>query len=267
MSNSNYDAVSKIISQYLQKSVANNFDLKLFMAQQNLTSSQFHNLFFGWIGIEPKEFLTHATINYTKTRLSSLTTPTLFDFDLKEENTTPPTIEIIPFTPHNDTEGIRYSYHDSPFGGLLIASTSIGICFVSFIKNKIEALQELSMEFPNGTFILRENESHFAVLNYFKLKPTPLSPLQLHLKGTPFQLKVWENLLKIPKGNLTTYGSIATTLKQPNASRAIGTAIGKNPIAFLIPCHRVVQKSGKWGGYRWGIERKALLIAWEAITK
>ena len=91
-----------------------------------------------------------------------------------------------------------------------------------------------------------------------------LDQIKLHLAGTPFQLKVWESLLKIPMGHLTTYGDIAQTIQNPNASRAVGTAIGSNPVAFLIPCHRVIQNSGHIGGYMWGLDKKSAIIGWEA---
>ncbi len=267
MTNPNFEAISKIISLYLQKSTDKNFDLNLFIEQQNTTPNQLQKTFKKWIGIEPKVFLTYTSTNYTKSRLSSLTKPTLFDLDIYRDIENEVTVEIIPFSTTSDTIEIQYSYYESLFGWLIIASTSIGICFVSFIKNKFDALQELISEFPNCSFVQEENELHYAVLDYFVPNSKKSTPLKVHLKGTPFQLQVWHSLLKIPKGQLSSYGLIASTLNQPNASRAVGTAIGKNPIAIVIPCHRVVQKSGKWGGYRWSIDRKAMLIAWEAAIK
>jgi AraC family transcriptional regulator of adaptative response/methylated-DNA-[protein]-cysteine methyltransferase len=113
----------------------------------------------------------------------------------------------------------------------------------------------------------KQNEIHQQVLTIFSKDWNDIKKIKLHLKGTPFQLKVWETLLKIPTGNLTSYGEIAKNMETPNASRAVGTAIGANPIAFLIPCHRVIQTTGNFGGYRWGNTRKTAIIGWEAASK
>ena len=158
---------------------------------------------------------------------------------------------------------INYSFCDSPFGILIIASTSKGVCYMAFEDDKAKAINNLISRFPNAGFqqasvLLQQN----AILGFQKdRKPVP--GLKLHLKGTDFQLKVWECLLKIPMGGLSTYGDIAKTIGNPDASRAVGTAIGSNPVAFLIPCHRVIQSTGKIGGYRWGSTRKAAIIEWE----
>ena len=159
---------------------------------------------------------------------------------------------------------INYSFSKSPFGNIIIASTHKGICHMAFFENDLEAFNTLKSRFPNATYnqvmdVIQQN-----ALSIFQHDWNKLSEIKLHLKGTDFQLKVWETLLKIPLGNLTTYGEIGKKIDNPNASRAIGTAIGSNPVAFLIPCHRVIQSTGNTGGYMWGNTRKTAIIGWEA---
>lgn len=126
-----------------------------------------------------------------------------------------------------------------------------------------KALSDLKAKFPNASFSQQTDEHQKNALKIFENDWNHPEQVKLHLKGTDFQLKVWESLLKIPLGHLSTYGKIAEIIHQPSASRAVGTAIGSNPVAFLIPCHRVIQSSGVFGGYMWGPTRKAALIGWE----
>ena len=135
---------------------------------------------------------------------------------------------------------------------------------MAFNEDEDQSLLDLKAKFPNATFrqnldLLQQN-----ALFIFQHDWSKLNQIKLHLKGTSFQLKVWEALLQIPMGRLSTYGSIARKIDLPNASRAVGTAIGSNPVAFLIPCHRVIQSSGNFGGYMWGPTRKTAMIGWEA---
>jgi AraC family transcriptional regulator of adaptative response/methylated-DNA-[protein]-cysteine methyltransferase len=159
---------------------------------------------------------------------------------------------------------INYSYAASPFGNILVASTSKGICYMSFSDDEERSLNDLKGRFPNATFKRFLDNVQQNALYIFTHDWTKLSQIKLHLKGTAFQLKVWETLLKIPMGELTSYGNIAGQITRPNASRAVGTAIGSNPVAFLIPCHRVIQSGGAPGGYMWGLTRKSAIIGWEA---
>ena len=151
----------------------------------------------------------------------------------------------------------------SLFGDILIASTPKGICYMGFHDQKNDALSDLKSRFPKATFlhqsdVFQENAAKIYQNNWKKM-----DQIKLHLKGTDFQLKVWEALLKIPSGKLTSYGNLAKSIDQPNASRAVGTAIGSNPIAYFIPCHRVIQSTGLFGGYMWGSTRKSAIIGWE----
>ncbi|EDO25472.1 predicted protein [Nematostella vectensis] len=150
------------------------------------------------------------------------------------------------------------------FGNILIASTYKGICYMGFSDNKQIAFSELENRFPKATFIEQTDQIQQDALKVHTHDWNRINCIKLHLKGTDFQLKVWEALLKIPTGNLTTYGTIAKVIQKPKAARAVGTAIGNNPIAFLIPCHRVIQSTGALGGYMWGTTRKTAIIGWEA---
>lgn len=134
---------------------------------------------------------------------------------------------------------------------------------MAFAEEETTGFNDLKNKFPNAAFIRKLDLSQQNALFIFQNDWSKLSEIKLHLKGTNFQLKVWETLLKIPMGQLSTYGSIARQIQKPNASRAVGTAIGSNPVAFLIPCHRVIQSTGIFGGYMWGNTRKTAIIGWE----
>lgn len=134
---------------------------------------------------------------------------------------------------------------------------------MTFEEDEENALQNLKGKFPNAAFQRKLDLTQQNALFIFQNDWSKLGKIKLHLKGTDFQLKIWESLLKIPMGQLSTYGSIARQIGNSNASRAVGTAIGSNPVAFLIPCHRVIQSTGNFGNYKWGNTRKAAIIGWE----
>ncbi len=159
---------------------------------------------------------------------------------------------------------INYSYVESPFGNIIVASTPKGICCMAFADDEVDALKALTEKFPKATYRQMVDLAQQNIMYIFSHDWSKLNEIKLHLKGTPFQLKVWETLLKIPMGKLATYGTVAKSIERPSASRAVGTAIGDNPVAFLIPCHRIIQSSGVFGGYHWGGVRKSAIIGWEA---
>ena len=158
---------------------------------------------------------------------------------------------------------VNYSFSESQFGQVLIASTHKGLCYMGFSDDEELAFQDLQRRFPKARFIQQSNEFHRRALNFLSLDSREKSKIDLHLNGTDFQFMVWEELLKIPMGRLTSYGEMAISIHKPKAARAIGTAIGSNPIAFIIPCHRVIQATGGIGGYMWGAKRKVEIIEWE----
>jgi AraC family transcriptional regulator of adaptative response/methylated-DNA-[protein]-cysteine methyltransferase len=158
---------------------------------------------------------------------------------------------------------ITYSFPDTPFGEALTASTPKGLCYMAFSENREQALTELKHLFPNAQYANRTDEYQQRALAVFTGDWGNLQPMILHLKGTEFQLNVWQMLLQIPAGTLTTYSNIAHQLNHPKASRPVGNAVGSNPVAFIIPCHRVIRSDGGLGGYHWGLECKTKMISWE----
>jgi len=156
---------------------------------------------------------------------------------------------------------IHYIYSKNIFGYLLLAATEKGICYAAFDNDQHTAFAELKDIFPKAAFLNQNHRLIENVLPAFEKKQ--VQPIILHLKGTDFQIEVWEELLKIPFGETSTYGEIAQKLHKPKASRAVGSAVGANPVSFIVPCHRVIQSTGKIGGYHWGVQRKKDILDWE----
>lgn len=233
----------------------------------------FQRMFQSWAGISPKKMLQYLTVNRAKEVLkdSQLSlfdaaggiglsgTGRLHDLFVKIEGMTPGEYK-------NGGKNliIRYSYSYSPFGEMLVASTGKGICYLAFSEDKEQMLDELKELFPNATYAEQNDELIEKVIRFFDEIPENPEKITLHLKGTEFQLKVWETLLKIPEGKLSAYGEIAEQIHNPKATRAVGSAVGDNPVSFLIPCHRVIRSSGVLGQYHWGAARKKAMIGWEA---
>ncbi len=243
---------------------------------QNIHLSPFHfqRMFTNWAGVSPKKFLQFITVEHAKKILqqskSSIAdaayetglsgTGRLHDLFINIEGMTPGEYK-------NGGKELRINYHysDSPFGPVLIASTAKGICYMAFADEKQIALHELKQLFPNAGLIEKKDELQTNALSIFGADWSRLNKIKLHLRGTDFQLKVWNMLLKIPMGSLTTYGGLARKIDNPAAARAVGSAVGDNPVAFLIPCHRVIQSSGVLGNYHWGSNRKTAMIGWESV--
>lgn len=267
----NYNRIEKAI-EFISAHFKQQPTLEEIAAHMHLSPFHFQRLFSDWAGITPKQFLHFTSAAYAKkilkenkitlsdaayeTGLSG--TGRLHDLFIKLEAMTPGQ-----YKNGGETLEINYHYGDSPFGEMMIASTDIGICSMVFITGRETALTQLQRQYPNAILKEKTNELQQHAINFFTGEHTN-EKFKLHLKGTTFQLKVWEALLKIPSGKLTSYGDIAGQIGQPAASRAVGTAIGANPIAFLIPCHRVIQSTGALGDYMWGANRKTALIGWEA---
>jgi AraC family transcriptional regulator of adaptative response/methylated-DNA-[protein]-cysteine methyltransferase len=241
--------------------------------QVHLSPFHFQRLFTEWAGVSPKKFLQFITIGHAKKMLKeqqATLSDTAFETGLSGTSRLHDLfINIEGMTPGEYKNGgenlsINYSFAESPFGNILVASTAKGICYMAFADVEAEALQHLYAAFPNAAYRQMVDMAQQNVLYIFTHDWSKLNQVKLHLKGTDFQLKVWETLLKIPMGQLSTYGDIARQIANPNASRAVGSAVGDNPVAFLIPCHRVIQSSGIFGEYHWGSIRKTAMIGWEA---
>lgn len=268
----NYIRIAEAI-EYIRENFKDQPNLDEVAAKVHLSPFHFQRLFTDWAGVSPKKFLQYISVEHAKqllkgkeatlfdatheTGLSS--TGRLHDLFIKIEGMTPGE-----FKNGGENLSINYSYAESPFGNIIVASTPKGICYMAFAENEETATADLKAHFPNADFKQKLDLIQQNALYIFTHDWDKLNQIKLHLKGTDFQLKVWETLLKIPMGNLSTYGQIAGEIQNPKASRAVGTAIGSNPVAFLIPCHRVIQSSGHFGGYMWGTTRKTAIIGWEA---
>jgi AraC family transcriptional regulator of adaptative response/methylated-DNA-[protein]-cysteine methyltransferase len=245
-------------------------------AAEHVHISPFHfqRMFKEWAGVTPKQFLQYLSLEHAKGMLKE-TQATLFD--TAEETGLSGTsrlhdlfIKVEGMTPGEYKNGgeqlhINYSFAECPFGTLIVGSTHKGICYMAFADNGQEAaLQELKKSFPKAGFQQLTDKIQQDALFIFNQDWSKLGDIKLHLKGTPFQIKVWETLLKIPMGEVSTYTGIAEKLNNPKASRAVGSAVASNPVAFLIPCHRVIKANGEFGQYHWGSTRKTAMIGWEA---
>ncbi|HTN36469.1 MAG TPA: methylated-DNA--[protein]-cysteine S-methyltransferase [Arachidicoccus sp.] len=271
----NYDRIAAAIA-YIQEHFREQPSLDEVAAAIHLSPAHFQRLFADWAGISPKKFLQYISLHHAKKMLTTDKNTTLSDaaYETGLSSTSRLhdlfiTLEgMTPATYKNGGRDLSINYHfaGSPFGEILVASTPKGICYMAFLQaeNEDQALTHLYARFPEATFTFKADAHQQNAVAIFQNDWHQLKAVKLHLKGTPFQLKVWETLLKIPMGQLTSYGTVAAEMGQPAASRAVGTAIGENPVAMLIPCHRVIQSTGTFGGYRWGSIRKAALIGWEA---
>jgi AraC family transcriptional regulator of adaptative response/methylated-DNA-[protein]-cysteine methyltransferase len=268
----NYERIAEAID-YIKLNFKSQPNLDEVAAKINLSPFHFQRMFTDWAGVSPKKFLQYLSLEHAKDMLKEKSA-TLFDtaFETGLSGTGrlhDLFINIEGMTPAEYKNGgaaltINYSFAESPFGDIIVASTTKGICYIAFADDREFALSELNDQFPNAVYhqfadIIQQNG-----LFIFQKDWSKLSDIKLHLKGTDFQLKVWDALLKIPMGGLNTYASIAQKINSPQANRAVGSAIGANPVAFLIPCHRVIRSSGETGQYHWGANRKSAIIGWEA---
>ncbi|MCW7492461.1 bifunctional helix-turn-helix domain-containing protein/methylated-DNA--[protein]-cysteine S-methyltransferase [Leptospira sp. 2 VSF19] len=269
-SNHKHYEIIKNSIEYVLEHFEEQPNLDVLAERVSLSPFHFQKVFRTWAGVSPKEFLQFVTVTHAKHLLkeSNLlettyslglsSTGRLHDLFVKLEAMTPGEFK-------RGGEGLilQYEVFPSSFGEILLVSSERGIQSLQFIDTLEQGISDTKKEFPNAIWKEGSSEEHKKIKDYFQKFLIPETPIPLYLYGTEFQFKVWKSLLKIPMGNLCTYGDIAESIRQPSAQRAVGTAIGKNPIAYLIPCHRVIQTSGLFGGYRWNPNRKRMIIAWE----
>lgn len=274
MDNSDYRRIEQAII-YLEEHALEQPSLEEVAEHIGLSPYHFQRLFKSWAGVSPKRFLQYLTIENAKNLLrdsfSVLDTALdvglsgpgrLHDLFVSVEAMTPGE-----FKSQGKDLHISYGFHATPFGECLLASTPRGICSLAFVdsETRFAALNELRTNWREATLIENQNAGKDAVKMIFGQKQNlSQAPLKVLLRGTNFQVKVWEALLRIPEGAVVSYGSLADAIGHPGAHRAVGTAAGHNPIGYLIPCHRVLRANGEIGGYHWGAIRKKAILAREA---
>lgn len=272
----NYNRIADAI-RFIKKNYRTQPKLEEIAEHINMSPFHFQRMFSEWAGTTPKRFLQYLNIEYAKKILKE-THATLFDTacELGLSGTGrlhDLFINIEGMTPGEYKNGglalnINYSFADTPFGKIIAASTDKGVCHMAFVdEGERRAFDHLRSIFSNAKYVLSPDTKQQHALSVFDRDWNRLEEIKLHLKGTEFQLKVWETLLKIPAGGLATYADLATKSGYNGACRAVGTAVGKNPVAFLIPCHRVIKATGEPGNYHWGEMRKNAIIGWEAAHK
>jgi AraC family transcriptional regulator of adaptative response/methylated-DNA-[protein]-cysteine methyltransferase len=262
---------------FLERNARRQPDLSEVADHVGLSAFHFQRLFTRWAGISPKRFLQYLTKENAKALLSrtsvlsatfeaGLSSPSrLYDLLVQCEAVTP-----AEYRSKGAGLEIAYGFHPTPFGVCLLALTGRGICFLGFVEDSRGAVLELlRRDWANAS--LREDPARTAPLAeriFSSLAGSPFhtrepGAISLHLRGTNFQIKVWEALLRLPPGAVTSYEALAGQVGSVNSARAVGNAVAHNPVAFLIPCHRVLQKAGGFGNYRYGPIRKQAILGWE----
>jgi AraC family transcriptional regulator, regulatory protein of adaptative response / methylated-DNA-[protein]-cysteine methyltransferase len=269
-----YERVARVI-QYLDERHTDQPNLTTLARHVGLSQHHFHRLFTSWAGITPKDFLQCLTLARAKELLQN--GKSVLDASLDTGLSSPSRLHDLCVTLEAASPGelktggggwtIIVGFADSPFGKCLIGENPRGICHISFVESDQEdaALAELQACWPQAR-IERDNTIVGQLANRIfhraGIKDSPM-PLRAFVRGPQFQVRVWRALLKVKPGTLVSYGGLATILNQPTAARTVGSAVGKNPLAYLIPCHRVIRETGALGGYRWGKVRKQAILAWE----
>ncbi len=266
-----YERIERAIL-YIEKNFLKQPELREIAHAAGLSEHHFQRLFRRWAGISPKRFLQFMTAVHAKNLLRS--TQNLMDVAYASGLSGPSRlhdliVNVYAVTPgelrkHGDSLTIRYGFHASPFGECLIAVTNKGICSLEFIDSgdKDRTLAGLRKKWNNAEIIQDQRATETYIRKIFARLRNAQIPL--HVKGTNFQIKVWEALLKVPQGSVVSYEELAVSIGRPSAVRAVANAVANNPIAFLIPCHRVIRKTGALGGYHWGSLKKSAILLWES---
>ncbi|HBQ36626.1 MAG TPA: 6-O-methylguanine DNA methyltransferase [Rhodobacteraceae bacterium] len=244
--------------------------LEQLAADMQMSPAHFQRVFSRWVGTSPKRYQQYLTLGFAKTLLHDRFTTLqvadkvglsgsgrLHDLFIRWEAMSPGE-----FARKGDGLIIKYGWFDSPFGEALAMGTDKGLCGLAFAAEtgREAAMQDMCTRWPFAKF----NEDPVSISSWVMAAFSQTGQANLHLIGAPFQIKVWEALLSIKSGHVTTYSEIADTIGAPRAMRAVGTAVGRNPVSWLIPCHRALRKSGGLGGYHWGLPVKRAMLAWES---
>lgn len=268
----NYERIETAI-RFIEQQVNKQPSLEEIAAHVHLSKHHFSRLFKEWVGISPVRFLHFLTVEYTKQKLAEskplLETAfsaglsgagRLHDMFINFEAMTPGE-----FKQQGKNVRIEYAFSPTPFGESLLAQTARGICYLGFVDESKEALlNELMTVWKGASFAHTPSKILPVIEEIFYPNPNPSQKISVLMKGTNFQINVWRALLTIPQGRLVTYQDIASVVGTTNAARAVGSAVGKNHIGYIIPCHRAITSTGALKNYRWGSSRKKALIGWEA---
>jgi AraC family transcriptional regulator of adaptative response/methylated-DNA-[protein]-cysteine methyltransferase len=243
--------------------------------QAGLSPTHLQRLFTRWAGLSPKAFLQAVTLDHARGLLRDsasildasyelgLSGPgRLHDLFVTHEGMSPGIYKA-----HGRGLNIEYGFHDCPFGRALILITSEGLAGLAFADHGKEksALADMKGRSPEATYVENQQATAAYAKRIFESERwKPDQPLKIVFIGSDFEIRVWETILRIPFGKASTYSDIASHIGKPKAARAVGSAVGKNPISFVVPCHRVLEKSGGLGGYHWGLTRKRAILGWEA---
>jgi AraC family transcriptional regulator of adaptative response/methylated-DNA-[protein]-cysteine methyltransferase len=268
-----YERIARAI-KFITSRVDGQPSLEEVAADQHLSPFHFQRLFSRWAGVTPKRFLQVLTVDRAKQLLDESrpvlevsnalglsSGSRLHDHFVQLEAITPGEYKT-----GGEGLAIEFGVHDTPFGMAFVAATPRGVCNLAFLDDVDGAahLERLAQRWPRA--VVRENDQRTGQIidSMFAATTRRDGPLSLHVLGTNFQINVWRALLEISPGAVTSYSTVAARIGRPTSARAVGRAVGMNPVAFLIPCHRVIQQSGDLGGYHWGVTRKQAIHAWEA---
>jgi AraC family transcriptional regulator of adaptative response/methylated-DNA-[protein]-cysteine methyltransferase len=274
---SDYQRVAAAI-HYLEANYRQHPSLDEIADSAHLSKYHFQRLFKRWAGISPTQFMQFLTLEYAKERLQE--SQSVLDAALDAGLSGPGRLHDLFVTFEAMTPGeykkrggglqITYGFHDTPFGECLLATTERGICALYFVRedDRSAALEQLRSHWPQAGFKQDPSRTQPLIDQIFAPSPTdPPRPFHLLLKGTNFQVKVWQALMAIPSGAMASYQDVAASIGKPNGAHAVGGALAKNPVAYLIPCHRVISKAGRAYRYRWGTTRKQAMLGWEASRR
>jgi AraC family transcriptional regulator of adaptative response/methylated-DNA-[protein]-cysteine methyltransferase len=269
-----YGRIARAI-EFLRRNATAQPDLGQVARRVHLSEHHFQRLFTRWAGVSPKRFLQYLTVEHAKLRLDR--SRSLLDLAGAVGLSGPGRLHDLFVTLEAMSPGearaggaglaITYGIHDSPFGPALIATTGRGVCGLHFLEGgtEAEAMRRLSSDWPRAALTAEPRATRSIAARIFDpIASRSTRPLGLLVRGTNFQVQVWRALLRIPLGSVLSYGDIAGGIGEPRAARAVGSAIGANPVAWLIPCHRVIRDTGMLSRYRWGETRKAAMLGWEA---
>ena len=269
-----YDSVRRAIA-FISENWRNQPEIEAIAEAASLTPDELHHLFRRWAGLTPKAFMQALTLDHAKGMLRD--SASVLDAALYSGLSGPGRLHDLFVTHEAMSPGewktggsgmtLRYGFHPSPFGTAIVIASDRGLAGLAFADQGEEraALADQSRRWPNATYVEdHEGTAEIAQRIFDPKMWRQDQPLRVVLIGTDFEVRVWETLLKIPMGRATSYSDIAKSLRSPKASRAVGAAVGRNPVSFVVPCHRVIGKSGALTGYHWGVTRKQAMLGWEA---